>query len=69
VAGASERIEIARLMPCMLGCTEYGSLSAKQMEIGYYDRIEDTYHPTEKSQPTFDLDSWQLDHFKDLRSI
>jgi len=28
--------------------------------------IEDTYHPTEASAPTWDLEGWQLDHFKDL---
>ena len=31
--------------------------------------IEDTYHPTEASKPTWDLDGWQLDHFKDLGLI
>ncbi len=40
---SSERVEITRLMSSMLGCTEYGSLSAKQMEIGYYDRISNKY--------------------------
>jgi hypothetical protein len=28
--------------------------------------IEDTYHPTEKSQPTWELDGWMLDHFKNI---
>ena len=28
--------------------------------------IEDTYHPTAASEPTWDLEGWQLDHFKDL---
>lgn len=31
--------------------------------------IEDTYHPTEASQPTWDLEGWQLDHFKELGLI
>ena len=30
-------------MAWMLGCTESGVLSTKEMEIGYYDRIEDKY--------------------------
>ena len=28
--------------------------------------IEDTYHPTEASQPTWELEGWQLEHFKNL---
>ncbi len=40
---SSERVEITHLMSLMLGCTEYGSLSAKQMQIGYYDRISNKY--------------------------
>ena len=28
--------------------------------------IEDTYHPTEASQPTWELEGWLLDHFKNL---
>ena len=38
---SAERVEIAHVMAWMLGCTEYGRLSVKQMEVGYYDRIED----------------------------
>ena len=30
---------------------------------------EDTYHPNEASEPTWDLEGWQLDHFKDLGLI
>jgi hypothetical protein len=40
---SAERVEIAHLMPWMLGCTEYGILSPVHMEVGYYDRIEDKY--------------------------
>jgi hypothetical protein len=39
-----ERVEIAHVMSWMLGCTEYGLLSTKHMEIGYYDRINDKNH-------------------------
>ena len=38
---SDERAEIAHVMSWMLGCTEYGLLSTKHMEVGYYDRIED----------------------------
>ncbi len=38
---SAERVEMAHVMAWMLGCTEYGLLSAKRMEIGYYDRIKD----------------------------
>ena len=31
------------LMSWMLGCTEYGLLSTKGFEIGYYDRIDHKY--------------------------
>jgi hypothetical protein len=31
--------------------------------------IEDTYHPVESAEPTWDLEGWQLDHFKDLGLI
>ena len=41
---SSERVEIAHLMCWMLGCTEYGLLSTKYMEVGYYDRISAKYH-------------------------
>jgi hypothetical protein len=40
----SERVELAHVMSWMLGCTEYGLLSKKRMEIGYYDRIADRPH-------------------------
>lgn len=39
-----ERVEIAHVMSWMLGCTEYGLLSTKHMEIGYYDRITNKSH-------------------------
>jgi len=35
--------------------------NAKQIQF-----IEDDYTPTEKQQPTWDLEGWQLDHFKSL---
>ncbi len=41
---SAERVELAHVMPWMLGFTEYGSLSPKQMQIGYYDRVTDKYH-------------------------
>lgn len=41
---SQERVEISHVMSWMLGCTEYGSLSEKHMEVGYYDRITDKYH-------------------------
>ena len=40
---SSERIELAHIMSWMLGCTEYGLLTATGMEIGYYDRLADKY--------------------------
>lgn len=40
-----ERVELARLMALMLGCTEYGLLTKECMEVGYYDRIESKYCP------------------------
>lgn len=42
---SGKRVEIAHLMSWMLGCTEYGILSTKSWQIGYYDRICDEYHP------------------------
>ena len=42
--GSQERVEMAHVMSWMLGCTEYGLLSTKHMEIGYYDRITDKNH-------------------------
>jgi hypothetical protein len=40
---SNERVELAHIMSWMLGCTEYGLLSASGMEIGYYDRLDDKY--------------------------
>ena len=40
---SNERVELAHVMSWMLGCTEYGLLSTSEMEIGYYDRLEDKY--------------------------
>jgi hypothetical protein len=42
---SNERVELAHVTSWMLGCTEYGLLSASGMEIGYYDRLEDKYCP------------------------
>ena len=36
---SNERVELAHVMSWMLGCTEYGLLSTKGIEIGYYDRL------------------------------
>jgi hypothetical protein len=47
---SNERVEIAHVMSWMLGCTEYGLLSPKGWEIGYYDRIEDKNCPYLKEQ-------------------
>jgi hypothetical protein len=41
----SERVEFAHVMAWMLGCTEYGLLSTKHFEVGYYDRIADKSCP------------------------
>jgi hypothetical protein len=40
---SNERVELAHVMSWMLGCTEYGLLSTKGIEIGYYDRLCDKY--------------------------
>jgi hypothetical protein len=40
---STERVELAHVISWMLGCTEYGLLSASGMEIGYYDRLDDKY--------------------------
>ncbi len=40
---SNERVELSHVMSWMLGCTEYGLLSTKGMEIGYYDRLCDKY--------------------------
>lgn len=42
---SEERVEIAHVMSWMLGCTEYGSLSTKELQVGYYDRIMNKYFP------------------------
>jgi hypothetical protein len=41
---SEDRAELVRVISMMLGCTEYGLLSTKEMEVGYYDRINDKYH-------------------------
>ena len=38
----NERVELAHVTSWMLGCTEYGLLSSSGMEVGYYDRLEDS---------------------------
>ena len=40
---SNERVELAHVISWMLGCTEYGLVSTKGMEIGYYDRLSDKY--------------------------
>ncbi len=42
---SAERVEMAHVVCWMLGCTEYSILTASHIETGYYDRIEDRYHP------------------------
>ena len=42
---SGDRVELAHIMSWMLGCTEYGRLSTKHFEVGYYDRIMDKYCP------------------------
>ena len=39
--GSEERMELSYIMTSMLGCTELGLLSTEEMQVGYYDRIED----------------------------
>ena len=41
---SEERVEMAHLAAWTLGCTEYGWLSAQEIQVGHYDRIEDRYH-------------------------
>jgi hypothetical protein len=43
--GSAERVEMARLVSWMLGCTEYGLISPTHWEVGYYDRVEDKASP------------------------
>jgi len=42
---SNERVEIAHAMSWILGCTEYGKSTTGYMEVGYYDRMRDKYHP------------------------
>lgn len=42
---SEERVEMTHVTSWMLSCTEYGIMSEKSWEIGYYDRISDKYHP------------------------
>jgi hypothetical protein len=37
---SNERVELAHVMAWMLGCTEYGLLSTKDMEVGYYTALK-----------------------------
>jgi hypothetical protein len=37
---SAERVEMARSVSWMLGCTEYGLMSPTHWEVGYYDRLE-----------------------------
>ena len=39
--GSEERMELSHVMTTMLGCTELGLLSTEEMQVGYYDRVED----------------------------
>ena len=41
---SKERVEIAHIMSWMLGCTECGLISPKEIQIGYFDRIEGVNH-------------------------
>jgi hypothetical protein len=41
---SQKRVEMVHVMCWMLGCREYGLLSTKDMQVGYYDRIEGKYH-------------------------
>ena len=43
--GSTERVEMARLVSWMLGCTEYGLIGPTHWEVGYYDRVEDKASP------------------------
>lgn len=42
---SQKRVEITHLVAGMLGCTQYGQLSTTEMRVGYYDRIQNEYHP------------------------
>jgi len=42
---SAERADVAHVVSWMLGCTEYSILTTGHMEVGYYDRIKDEYHP------------------------
>jgi len=41
---SEERVELTHFSASMLGFTEYALLSPKEMQIGYYDRINNSYH-------------------------
>lgn len=41
---SSERVELAHVTSGILGCTEYGVLDTKHLELGYFDRIQNRYH-------------------------
>ena len=41
---SNERVELAHVMSWILGCTEYGRLSPRDVRVGYYDRIEDRFY-------------------------
>jgi hypothetical protein len=40
---SNERVELSHVVSWMLGCAEYGLVSASGMEVGYYDRLNDKY--------------------------
>jgi hypothetical protein len=42
---SKERVEIAHVVSWMLGFTEYGKLTKKEMHVGYYDRIKGEWVP------------------------
>jgi len=42
---SAERVEMAHVISWMLGCTEYGLLTLKRMEVGYFDRIDNRKIP------------------------
>jgi len=42
---SAERVEMAHVLSWMLGCTEYGRLTVKHMEVGYFDRIDNQWVP------------------------
>ena len=42
---SGERVEMAHIALSMLGCTEYGILTTKEMQVRHYDRLDNRYHP------------------------